>query len=55
MLTSKERSALRSIAANIEPVTQVGKLGVNESLIESLDKKVRIEITTGGVSELSIG
>ena len=40
MLTSKERSALRSIAANIEPVTQVGKLGVNESLIESLDKAI---------------
>ena len=40
MLTSKERSTLRSIAANIEPVTQVGKLGVNESLIESLDKAI---------------
>lgn len=38
MLTSKERSALRSIAQTIEPVTQVGKLGVNKSLIESLDK-----------------
>ena len=32
MLTSKQRSNLRSIAANIEPITQVGKLGVNESL-----------------------
>ena len=40
MLTSKERSALRSIAANIEPITQVGKFGVNESLIESLDKAI---------------
>ena len=40
MLTSKERSTLRSIAANIEPVTQVGKLGVNEALIESLDKAI---------------
>lgn len=40
MLTSKERSNLRSIAQKIEPVTQVGKLGVNESLIESLDKAI---------------
>ncbi len=40
MLTSKQRSALRSIAANIEPITQVGKLGVNESLIEGLDKAI---------------
>lgn len=40
MLSSKERSHLRSIASNIEPVTQVGKLGVNDSLIESLDKAI---------------
>ena len=37
MLNSKERSNLRSIAQTIEPITQVGKLGVNESLIEGLD------------------
>ena len=37
MLSSKERSNLRSLAANIEPITQVGKFGVNDSLIESLD------------------
>lgn len=40
MLTSKQRSNLRSIASNIEPITQVGKLGVNESLIEGLDKAI---------------
>ena len=40
MLTSKERSNLRSIASKIEPITQVGKLGVNESLIEGLDKAI---------------
>ena len=40
MLNSKQRSALRSLAQKIEPVTQVGKLGVNESLIESLDKTI---------------
>ena len=40
MLTSKERSNLRALAATIEPVTQVGKFGVNESLIESLDQAI---------------
>lgn len=40
MLTSKERSNLRSIAQTIEPVTQVGKLGINQNLIESLDKTI---------------
>ena len=40
MLTSKQRSNLRSIASKIEPVTQVGKYGVNDSLIESLDKAI---------------
>ena len=40
MLTSKQRASLRSIAQNIDPVTQVGKLGVNEALIESLDKAI---------------
>ena len=40
MLTSKQRSKLRSIASGIEPVTQVGKLGVNDALIESLDKAI---------------
>ena len=40
MLTSKQRSNLRSIAQKIEPVTQVGKLGVNDALIESLDKAI---------------
>jgi RNA-binding protein len=37
MLTSKERSNLRSIAQTEVPITQVGKLGINDSLIESLD------------------
>lgn len=40
MLSSKERATLRSLAQKIEPVTQVGKLGVNDSLIESLDSAI---------------
>ena len=40
MLTSKQRSKLRSIASNLEPITQVGKLGVNDSFIDGLDKAI---------------
>ena len=40
MLNSKQRAKLRSLAQTIEPVTQVGKLGVNDSLIESIDKTI---------------
>ncbi len=40
MLTSKQRSALRSIAQTIEPITQVGKFGVNDALIDGLDKAI---------------
>ena len=36
MFTTKQRSHLRSIAANLEPVMQVGKEGVGENLIKSL-------------------
>lgn len=49
MLNSKQRSNLRSLAQNLEAVTQVGKLGINESFIESLDlaieKKELIKVT----------
>ena len=40
MLTSKQRATLRSYAQKIEPITQVGKLGVNDALIDSLDKAI---------------
>ncbi len=36
MFTSKQRSNLRSLAQNIQPITQVGKGGVSENLIKSL-------------------
>ncbi len=40
MLNSKQRSNLRSKASVIEPITQVGKLGINDALIDSLDKAI---------------
>lgn len=40
MLNSKQRSNLRALAQNIEPVTQVGKQGVTDGLIESLDAAI---------------
>ena len=36
MLTSKQRSNLKSIAANLDPVSQVGKGGINDNMIKSL-------------------
>ena len=36
MFTSKQRSKLKSIAANLEPVMQVGKEGVSDNLLHSL-------------------
>ncbi len=36
MFTSKERSHLKSLAANLQPVMQVGKEGIGENLVRSL-------------------
>lgn len=38
MLTSKQRSALKALASNLTPVTQVGKGGIGENLIRSLSE-----------------
>ena len=34
-LTSKQRSKLKSIAANIQPVGQIGKEGIGENMLKS--------------------
>ena len=38
MFTSKQRSHLKSIAANLDPVLQVGKEGVGDNLLKSLSE-----------------
>ena len=35
MLTSKQRSKLKSLAANITPIGQVGKDGIGENMLKS--------------------
>lgn len=35
MLTSKQRSKLKSLAANQEPIGQVGKDGIGENMLKS--------------------
>lgn len=35
MLTSKQRSKLKSLAANMDPVGQVGKEGIGENMLKS--------------------
>lgn len=48
MLTSKQRSKLKSLAANLSPVGQVGKEGIGENMLKSfsdcLDKRELIKI-----------
>jgi RNA-binding protein len=38
MFTSKQRSHLKSLGANLEPVMQVGKEGIGENLLHSLSE-----------------
>ncbi len=35
MLTSKQRSKLKSLAANLSPIGQVGKEGIGENMLKS--------------------
>lgn len=37
-MTSKQRSKLKSIAANLLPVTQIGKGGITENLLNTLSE-----------------
>lgn len=48
MLTSKQRAKLKSLAANLSPIGQVGKEGIGENMLNSfsecLDKRELIKI-----------
>lgn len=48
MLTSKQRSILKSLAANISPMGQVGKEGIGENMLagfsDCLEKRELIKI-----------
>lgn len=48
-LTSKQRSKLKSIAANLQPVGQVGKEGIGENMLKSfsdcLDARELIKVS----------
>ncbi len=47
--TSKQRSNLRSMAQNITPITQIGKGGISDTLIETvikaLDKRELVKLS----------
>lgn len=55
MFTSKQRSALRSLAQTIEPIGQIGKGGLSDNMIESfsqaLESRELIKITVLNNSE----
>lgn len=48
-MTSKQRAALRSMAASIEPIFQIGKGGISDAMLEgmgsALEKRELIKIT----------
>lgn len=58
MLNSKQRANLRSYAQKIEPVTQIGKSGITDSVIDSLDKAIEkrelIKVTVLENSDLDV-
>lgn len=57
MLTSKQRSHLRGMAAKIEPIGQIGKNGITENMVRSfsdaLDARELIKLTVLENSEKS--
>ena len=42
MLTGKQSSALKALAHNITPVTSVGKAGVTDSVLDSIDSYLAV-------------
>ena len=58
-MTSKQRSILRSLAQNVEPIGQIGKGGVSENALKSfsdaLDARELIKITVLKNSDEEVG
>ena len=58
-MTSKQRSKLRSLAQNVEPIGQIGKGGVSENALKSfsdaLDARELIKITVLKNSDDEVG
>ena len=48
-ITSKQRSKLKSLAANLSPITQIGKGGITDNLLktlsDALDARELIKVT----------
>lgn len=57
MITTKQRAYLRSLANDIQPTTQIGKLGIGETLLETVSKALEarelIKLTVLETSPLS--
>lgn len=60
MLTSKQRSNLKSIAANIQPIAQIGKGGINDNMLKSLSDAleareiIKINVLTNAEDEAKL-
>ena len=57
MITTKQRAYLRGLANDIQPTTQIGKLGIGETFLETVSKALEahelIKLTVLETSPLS--